>query len=164
MNFVNKKHIYFLRHAKAEKGWPGLADIDRPLHPLGIEEAHKVAKIYASSTPIPDLVICSPSVRTYSTAMIFCRCVGFNLSDIQLDERIYNASLMDLWEVISEINEKYSSVLIVGHNPSMTEISNAFNNGIQHMKTGSLYGFSNQNQFWTELDGSESVMIRTIEP
>jgi len=43
MSFKKKKYLYLLRHAKAEKGWAGLDDMDRPLHPIGVDEASRIS-------------------------------------------------------------------------------------------------------------------------
>lgn len=142
----------------------GLSDIDRPLHPTGVEEALRIARMFASSTPPPDLVICSPAVRTFSTALITCRVLGYDASDIRLDERIYEARLDDLFSVLSQVEDSIRSVLLVGHNPSVSDLVNTFSSDICHLKTGALYGFGFDCISWSELDCSAAVKVTALEP
>ncbi|MEY3344147.1 MAG: hypothetical protein RL090_1831 [Bacteroidota bacterium] len=161
---ARQKHLYILRHAKAEKGWPGLPDIDRPLHPIGVEETNRIARMFSSSTPPPELVICSPAVRTFSTALITCRVIGYEASSIRLDGRIYEARLSDLFRVLADVEDHVKSVLMVGHNPSVTDLVNTFSNNVNHMKTGSLFGFGFDCPSWSEIEFSDAVKVRAFEP
>lgn len=159
-----QKHLYILRHAKAEKGWPGLPDMDRPLHPIGTDECQRIAKMFASSTPPPAMVVCSPAVRTFSTALITCRVIGYDVSNIVLDERIYEAGLSELFQVIADVDDKFDSLLLVGHNPAVSDLANTFSKDINHMKTGALFGFAFGCDSWSDLEYSNAVKVRAFEP
>ncbi|MFM7053498.1 MAG: SixA phosphatase family protein [Bacteroidota bacterium] len=152
MSIKKKKYLYLLRHAKAEKGWANLDDMDRPLHPIGVEEARRIATMFCAVTPMPDMVLASPSVRTYSTALVFSKIMGFGNDKITLDQRIYEADLKTLMRVVSDIPNNVDSVLMVGHNPSMTQLADYFHGNIAHMSTSSLVGFSLQVEEWMHFD------------
>lgn len=164
MSTKKKKYLYLLRHAKAEKGWQGLDDIDRPLHPIGVDEAHRIATMFGSVTPIPDMVLSSPSVRTYSTSLAFCKTIGFSIDQILFDNRIYEADLKTLMRVISEIPSHIDSVLMVGHNPSITQLANYFHGDIAHMSTSSLVGFSLQLDDWMHFDIANAQTVCRFAP
>ncbi len=164
MSTSYKKYLYLLRHAKAEKGWPGLDDIDRPLHPVGVDEAHRIATMFGAVTPAIDLILSSPSVRTFSTALAFSKTIGYNSDHISLDNRIYDADLKTLMRVISELPNQADSVLVVGHNPSMTQLADYFHGDIVHMSTSSLIGFSLQVDEWMHFDIANAQVVCRFEP
>jgi phosphohistidine phosphatase len=164
MSFKKKKYLYLLRHAKAEKGWAGLDDMDRPLHPIGVDEASRIATMFGAVSPLPDMVLSSPSVRTYSTALVFCKILGFDCDKIKLDQRIYEADLKSLMRVISEIPNQVDSVLMVGHNPSMTQLADYFHGNLAHMSTSSLIGFSLQVDEWMHFDIANTQLVCQFVP
>lgn len=144
--------MYLMRHAKAEKGWSGLHDMDRPLHPIGVDEAYRMAKVFSSSNPPPQLILSSPSVRTYSTALIFANVSGYDAGNIELAQRIYNAGLSELMQVIAEVPPDIESLLVIGHNPSMTQLAGFFADDVDHMSTSSILGFGLVTDDWLHFD------------
>ena len=64
-----------------------------------------------------DGLISSPAVRALSTAEAFSK--KMNLP-VQTDKRIYEAGAMDLQAVVRELDDRYSTVVLVGHNPGVS--------------------------------------------
>lgn len=159
-----KRYLYLLRHAKAEKGWPELEDVDRPLHPVGVDEAHRMAKMFSASHPMPQLVITSPAVRTYSTALIFSKVMGYDFNQLVLDHRIYNAPLSALMQVIAETPVDTESILVVGHNPSMTQLAHFFADDVSHMSTSSIIGFGFIADDWMHFDIANAEVVCRLFP
>ena len=59
--------LSLLRHAKSSWANPGQQDFDRPLNERGLEAAPRMGAFMAEHGIAPDLVLCSPSVRTRQT-------------------------------------------------------------------------------------------------
>lgn len=59
--------LYLLRHAKAVPQEAGGSDRDRPLEQRGRHAAQAVARWIEEQRISPDLVLCSPSLRTRQT-------------------------------------------------------------------------------------------------
>ncbi len=59
--------MYLLRHAKSSWDEPGRPDRERPLAPRGVRDAKRVAKHLRRQGVAPELVLCSPAVRTRET-------------------------------------------------------------------------------------------------
>ena len=59
--------LSLLRHAKSSWANPGQQDFDRPLNERGLEAAPRMGAFMADHGIAPDLVLCSPSVRTRQT-------------------------------------------------------------------------------------------------
>jgi phosphohistidine phosphatase len=118
---VTTRTLVILRHAKAANPQES-ADIDRPLTSRGHADA-AAAGVWLSHQPYaPDLVLCSPARRARET----WHGVAIALSrapQVQYDDKIYNASAGDLLQVVSEADPDAGAVLLIGHNPGLSELS-----------------------------------------
>ncbi len=114
------KRLVVLRHAKSD--WPvGVADRDRPLGRRGQRDAPAAGRWIAEHVGVPDAVWCSPARRTKETWELLAAQLG-GTPPVEFDERIYEASVSDLVEVLRETAKGSSSVLLVGHNPGVQEL------------------------------------------
>lgn len=114
------KRLVVLRHAKSD--WPvGVADRDRPLGRRGQRDAPAAGRWIAEHVGVPDVVWCSPARRTKETWELLAAQLGGS-PPVEFDERIYEASVSDLVEVLRETAKGSSSVLLVGHNPGVQEL------------------------------------------
>jgi phosphohistidine phosphatase len=114
------RRLMLLRHAKSD--WPaGVVDFERPLAPRGCEAAPLMARYMAAEGLIPDLALVSPARRTRETWGLVAPALG----DVAMksEPRIYNASVDGLLSLIAEIDEDVRTVLVVGHNPGMAELT-----------------------------------------
>ena len=153
------KKLYLIRHAKAEKASAGIIDIDRPLHVSGIQEAGLMAARLFASGEIPDAITCSPSVRTFSTAMIFSRVLGLDYGSLKIEKNLYNASPSQLFEAICDTRQDINSLMIVGHNPSMSLLANTIDSSILHLSTASVACFELDIDKWTFADVAVSSRL-----
>jgi phosphohistidine phosphatase len=117
--------LYLLRHAKSNHDNLNLQDFDRPLDSSGIKEANQMAAFMKSKNIVPDLIICSPSLRTKQTCEIICNVNGCAANTISWDSTIYACSTEELLQAIKRTEDKYKTVLFIGHNPSTTGVANA---------------------------------------
>lgn len=111
--------LYLLRHAKSDWKQGVASDFDRPLSKRGQADAPRMAAWLSRQDNIPTVLISSPALRAYQTAMIFAEVLNIPVKKIQIDNRVYEASLETLLEVVRALPEKAQSVLLVGHNPGL---------------------------------------------
>jgi phosphohistidine phosphatase len=142
------KTLYLVRHAKAVKTVGASGDIDRPLHEAGYEEAYRIASGLFATGDVPELIVSSPAVRAISTALIFQRSLHVPDSRIQIMERIYEASLDDIYEIVAGLDDRYRSVMLVGHNPSFTMLAAKMDTGISHIPTAGVARFDFEAEKW----------------
>ena len=71
------KTLYLLRHAKSSKDNPDLKDFERPLAERGIGDLPVIAERFKARKGNVDCIICSPAVRTKTTAKMFAWEIGF---------------------------------------------------------------------------------------
>ena len=113
--------LYLLRHAKSSWKDDSLKDFDRPLKGRGRDAAEQMGKRLASEKLQDAVLICSPATRTRETAQIMLKHSRLRM-DQRFDERIYEASLRDLLQVVSEIPDDKQTAMLIGHNPGFEEL------------------------------------------
>ena len=116
------KTLWLLRHAKASPGSDGLDDRDRPLAARGRAAAERIGGHLAERGVRPDLVLCSPSLRTRETIDLVEKELGTSLA-IEYDDELYLASERDLRRRIERVSDALDSLLLVGHNPGIAELA-----------------------------------------
>ena len=114
------KKIFFLRHAKSSWSDFSLKDFDRPLSTRGIQDAELMGNYFKAKKIGLDVIISSPSKRTKETLDHF---FSSNISEIEYEKSLYHAHLEDVLEVITSSLEEIDTIMIVGHNPSMHEVT-----------------------------------------
>lgn len=120
------KTLYLTRHAKSSWDVPELRDFDRPLSKRGKKNAPFMGKRLKEMGIEPDLIITSPAQRAFSTTRLLAEELGYPKKWIRKDERIYENSIRDLLVVIHEIEPTVNHLILVGHNPSITELAEHF--------------------------------------
>ncbi len=114
------KELIFVRHAKSDWGNESLRDIDRHLNERGYDSAYTLSKWYAQNKPQPDLILCSTATRALSTALIFVRAMDLPMERFKLEKSIFETSWEHLLALAQQTNDQVSSLMIFGHNPSIT--------------------------------------------
>lgn len=131
------KTIYFIRHSKAKK--EGSSDFDRDLSEKGKQNAEFMGKRLKKHKVLPDMIFASPAKRAIKSANLLARETKFKKDIIQVKD-LYNASLENMLEFINSIDDKYNAIFIVGHNPSITQISELLSDSdIGNIPTGGIF-------------------------
>tara|TARA_Y100000782_G_C10185078_1_gene266033 strand:+ start:1974 stop:2477 length:504 start_codon:yes stop_codon:yes gene_type:complete len=118
------KRVYLVRHAKSSREDSRLNDFERPLNERGESDAALMAEVLKKRKIHPDKIICSSSKRTLQTAHIFAKILGYKKEDIRVTDKLYLTPTKDYIKKIQQLNPDFESVLIIGHNPSLTELAN----------------------------------------
>ena len=118
------KVLTLLRHAKSSWSDSSLADHERPLNRRGERDAPEMARRIHEAAIRPSLIISSPAVRAWTTAKAVAREISYPIEFLQREKDLYLASLSTLIDVVGEQDNGFNSLIVVGHNPGMTEFSN----------------------------------------
>jgi phosphohistidine phosphatase len=121
------KELVLVRHAKSDWTKESIKDIDRPLGERGYEDAYLLSKWFKEEMGLPDTILSSPATRALNTAFIFARTFGINERDVLIDETLYESFVKSYLKSISQINNKVNRLMVFGHNPMLTELSNELN-------------------------------------
>jgi phosphohistidine phosphatase len=115
------RELLLLRHGKAEKFDQG-SDFDRPISDPGKRGAQRIATWIWRNELMPDYVISSPAACALETARKACKAMGMGPQGIVDDQRIYQATISDLLQVLGEVPKTARRVLLVGHNPGLRKL------------------------------------------
>lgn len=113
--------LVLLRHAKAD--YPdGVPDHERPLSARGRRDAPAAGLWLAGHGYCPDAVVCSTALRTRQTWEL----VAAGLASpprARYEPRVYEATVLGLLMLVREFPDDQGTVLIVGHNPGVAELT-----------------------------------------
>lgn len=115
------KSLLLMRHAKSSWKSSGTSDFERPLNERGRRDAPFMAQQLLRHGIRPDLIISSAATRAASTALIVVEELGIHPKSIRAEMRIYEATTPELLRIIRSIPNEAQSVLLVGHNPVLSE-------------------------------------------
>ena len=113
--------LLLLRHAKAEHP-ENVADHDRPLSLVGRRQSSRVGAALAAAGLVPDLVLCSSSLRTRQTWEIAKSTLGAE-PPVELSEDVYSAGTRALVDLVRDVPESVQTLLVVGHEPTMSHVA-----------------------------------------
>ena len=116
------KTLTLIRHAKSSRKNPGLADYDRPLNKRGKRDAPMMGRRLAERGFDAGLIMTSPAARAVATAEAIAEEIEYPLTEIIANERLYGADQFELLEVIRGIDDSLDEVVLVGHNPGLTDL------------------------------------------
>jgi len=132
------KTVLFARHAKSNWNEPGISDFDRPLNEKGEVDAPLMAKYLQQCGYIIHEIISSDAARALATAEEYKKCLTPDVPVLQ-NHSIYAASQLDIIDIIKALPAKKSTVMIVGHNPTMTDVVNYYTeDGVSDMPACSV--------------------------
>jgi phosphohistidine phosphatase len=116
---VDRK-VVLLRHAKS--AWPDVPDHDRPLAPRGRRDAPVMGRWLRAAGCLPDQVVCSTARRARETWQLAQAGLGA-APPVSFDSRVYQASAMQLLDLVRGTPPAARTLLIVGHDPAVPELA-----------------------------------------
>jgi phosphohistidine phosphatase len=152
------KTLFILRHAKSAWDNLDLSDFDRPLNSRGLDAARFIGELIYERKLEPQIIVSSPAKRAKQTAVLVKEIAEIP-KPINFDERIYEASSLSLFNLVREFDDKYDSVLMVGHNPGFEDLVRVLTHQHEVMPTAALAKVNLEIQYWAEL----SVNIGTLD-
>ena len=148
------KYLYLIRHAKSSWAHPHLSDRDRPLNKRGDRDAPKMAEHLFGLITTPDVFVCSPSKRTNQTAEYFLKVFSVPREQMIQEEELYHAGIKNFVNVISHLNDYWSSAVLFSHNPGITDFVNRLVEiEIENIPTCGLAGISIEIDTWKGFNG-----------
>src|SRR6266853_124817 len=113
--------IYFLRHASDGKSLLNpKKDERRPLDEEGILQSRYVGRMLANLDVQVDQIITSPLKRARQTASLVANELAFEAA-VQIDDALRPEAEFDQFQSMLARHRKYDAIMVVGHNPSLTE-------------------------------------------
>lgn len=152
------KELVILRHAKSNRTYM-VNDINRPLSQSGIERIQIKSYQKRDFFIDADVIITSPAIRALHTAIIVIRELGISMEKLIIDEQLYTFSGFSIIDYVYALDERWSKVVLVGHNPAFTEVINHFSDvSINRLKTSGFAKISFNEDQWSNLFKGEVVL------
>lgn len=159
------KTIYLIRHGKSSWENMSFQDYERPLLEKGIRRTKKVAGYLLEKKVRPDLIVSSHAVRAIETAKIIATKLNYAPEHIILDESIYFAGVGALENLILGLNDSLNEVILVGHNPDITNFANLFlEQKIDYMPTTGVVCISFATKKWADAFQAKREILFVISP
>jgi phosphohistidine phosphatase len=158
------KQIFLLRHAKSD--WDNLnqQDFDRPLAKRGMEDAILMSQHIKEKHYLIDKVLCSSAKRTKQTFDICSDGFNFPINNALYSEDLYFGKCDAIINFIRNLEEDLSSILIIGHNPTMHLLLESLSDeGIKKFPTCSLAEINIENT-WKDLSLKKCKLKSFIKP
>ena len=145
------KVITFLRHSKSSWDY-NILDIHRPLGAVGIEKIKKTANSSKNHFISCEIIFTSPANRALYTSILLSKNLSINYNKIKICDELYTFSFTEIMKFIKNIDDIYSNVVLVGHNPAYTEISNYFSeNKILNLPTARWFSLKFRSDNWSDI-------------
>ena len=151
--------LYLLRHAKAGSPVAGQRDHDRALTGRGRREAAALGARYAGGPDLPDLAISSTAARAVQTAALWAQAAGLSERRITRRDGIYLAEAEAVLRLIRSLDERLHRVLLVGHNPTFSELAAGLSGRFIALPTCAMAVLSIAGA-WADVSASTAHLLR----
>jgi phosphohistidine phosphatase len=146
------RRITLLRHAKSSWGNPSLSDFERPLNSRGERDAPTMGARLSARGVRPALIVSSDALRALTTAQIVATAIDYPNESIQANRDLYLASPERIIDVVIQTSEHHTDVMLVGHNPGLTELANQLGNlAVLNIPTCGAVAIDLEIDDWNEL-------------
>ena len=152
-------HLTLVRHAQAQPAASGEEDWDRPLETSGERDARTMGQRLQAAGPAPGRILSSPAVRALTTASLLARPLSVPARLLLKDERLYLADARTLLAVVQELGGSTPHLMVVGHNPGLTEFADALSSerSIDNLPTCATYSLDFDIADWSALEWASGV-------
>lgn len=120
------KTLFIVRHAKSSWNDPFLIDHQRPLNKRGQKAAPEMARRLKKRGVHPDAIVSSDALRALETAMSMAQALGLPGKTVHQNPVLYSATSDEIAEIVRRFKDDWNTVMVVGHNPTLTELANQF--------------------------------------
>lgn len=154
--------LLVLRHAKAVRDGHSGDDRERPLTERGRRDAPTMGKVLRKLGFFPDIILCSPAVRTRQTVAPLVDKLG-EKPPVQFEESIYEATAETLVELIANQTD-VNCILVIGHNPGLEDLIALLSGGRTRLPTCGLAKLEFDISKWSEIHDAAGRIACLLTP
>ncbi len=120
------KRVILFRHGEAS--FDSVSDFQRSLTENGITSVAVSAQQLIDANIFPQIVIASAAQRTVETSNVLCEAMKLTVGNCKYMNKLYSQGADAYISEIIGHSDDVESIMIVGHNPSVSELANHFSN------------------------------------
>ena len=155
------KTLYILRHAQKDAS-EDQYDYDIKLTQKGLDDSVLIGQKLKEKDIRPDLIVSSPAIRARTTTEIVAKEITYR-KNIMYNEVIYQAFLNEVIESISYTFDNVNTLLIVGHNPSLTALAVTYGDFKEELKSANAIRIDFDCDSWISIDKNNARFVELIE-
>ncbi len=113
-----------------------------------------MGKRLAAREVSPSLIISSSAVRARRTAKIVAEALEYPAESLQIERDLYLATAEKILELVRSQEDNVSDLLVVGHNPGLTELVNRLlpELDLDNLATSGVVAMDFDTTKWSEID------------
>lgn len=152
------KKLYIIRHAKSSWSDAALNDFERPLNKRGKANAPIMGKRLKKKGIMPDIIISSTAKRAKSTAEMIVKEIGYE-KKVLFNENIYEASVDEFRKILTALDDKQSTVFLVGHNPELNMLVDYYVKFYENIPTCGVVEIEFDCERWAEIEPKNAKLL-----
>lgn len=168
------KYLTLIRHAKSSWDDAPIDDHNRPLNERGLRCAPTVGRFLAKTylgangtpalLPCPDRLVTSSALRAKHTAELIA--AELKSADPVTDHALYLAAPKSLLQAVREFSNRWSHVVMVGHNPGISDFAARLlkRHDIEEMPTCAVALLELPCDDWNATGWDEARLVGYITP
>ncbi len=157
------KQIILMRHAKSSWDDYTLSDRERPLNKRGRRDAPAMAEIIKQKGIVPYEIYSSDSERTKETSTHLIEALP--KAHITYTRELYHASARNILSYIKGIKSNASCIMILAHNPGITEAFRLLGNvSVDNVPTSGIGCFSFNCKSFREINEFDGDLEYFVYP
>ncbi len=154
------KKLILARHAKSSWDNPDITDFERPLNERGHRDAAHLAAVVSKLIEKPDIIYSSPAMRAATTCKYFAQAFAIPETEIRFEKNIYNGDMRYLAKFISNLPDKFNTVMIFGHNPDITSLYSYFSGDyIDNIPTCGVFAIEFDIEKWAAVQDENGRVL-----
>lgn len=158
------KTLFLFRHADAASRHDYATDHERPLTERGRQNARAMGRFLAAIDQVPDRTVASTATRARQTLAQTRTGGGWSVR-AQASDVLYEASARDVLAVVQETAAEADALLLVGHNPTFTDVViRLIGGGNVRMATGTIARIDLTVDAWADVQFERGRLRWLIGP
>lgn len=159
------KMLYLVRHAKSDWSNLFLRDFDRPLNARGENSAPLMGDYLSKKGIKPDLILSSPALRAKTTAITLAEKLSYPIDTIVYIPSLYESDIDTILALIRTASEDIETLMIVAHNPELTECANFITHGeIDNIPTCGVVEMRLYENSWDRIGSNSAELVSFVTP
>jgi len=154
------RRLTLVRHATSSRDDMSLEDFMRPLNDRGRRDAPEIGRRLREGGVQPELIVSSPAKRAIKTARIIAGELNSPKAEILEADEIYEASAGELLGLVRRLPEEKRDVMLVGHNPGLTDFANLFlRPGLENIPTCGMVRLAFDALHWRDISPQRASLL-----